>query len=229
MIDIEYDAYNGNLELTVQDQSSPISNQTYILNFLLMYSTATIILSTIFCLAIFKHSLLDFMMISVVTLTFIFPVTIIVIVISHRLELFLEYVLRLFYFSTFFVFLFSGIVIMTTANIVSGPMKILIFTGILNSPVVFLTLIIPPHKRKCNEYDTTITNAKGTCIICIEDIESCSNAFVLTCTHMYHQNCLLQWSEHNPICPLCRAPLYKVAYSKSKWSLIKQKIINIVS
>eukprot|EP01064_Diplonema_japonicum_P016249 TRINITY_DN2424_c2_g1_i1.p1 TRINITY_DN2424_c2_g1~~TRINITY_DN2424_c2_g1_i1.p1 ORF type:complete len:182 (+),score=59.42 TRINITY_DN2424_c2_g1_i1:80-547(+) len=44
-----------------------------------------------------------------------------------------------------------------------------------------------------------------TCTVCLEDASTSSHTWTqLACGHQIHQNCLVQWAQRTPSCPLCR-------------------------
>ena len=50
------------------------------------------------------------------------------------------------------------------------------------------------------------SNARS-CSICLEDINSNESEF-LPCVHEFHKECIAEWINENPICPLCKIPIY---------------------
>ena len=45
---------------------------------------------------------------------------------------------------------------------------------------------------------------KGTvCSICLEDFDE-TKEIVLGCNHIYHTDCIIEWINKDPSCPLCR-------------------------
>ena len=55
----------------------------------------------------------------------------------------------------------------------------------------------------------TINNNNNIdCAICLSNIQ---NLYIdLECKHMFHENCLKTWLEHNTNCPLCRRELFNL-------------------
>jgi hypothetical protein len=45
---------------------------------------------------------------------------------------------------------------------------------------------------------------EGDCAVCLETMSEIRAARVATCKHVFHADCLEQWTQHNPTCPLCR-------------------------
>jgi len=90
----------------------------------------------------------------------------------------------------------------------------------------------PTHRRLSKPQLMTITGVKGApifdlddqstlmilqqkdthCAICLEpwncaDTKRDSKVLVLSCTHTFHKDCLLQWLKVQQTCPVCRKPL----------------------
>lgn len=59
------------------------------------------------------------------------------------------------------------------------------------------------------------------CSICLSEINS--NSIITLCNHLFHTNCLLQWTSINQTCPCCRKNLI------SRYRLIVQVSENIYS
>ena len=49
-----------------------------------------------------------------------------------------------------------------------------------------------------------ITFHVNECPICLEILDD-TPTITLPCGHIYHDQCLLDWFEHNMTCPICRA------------------------
>ena len=45
------------------------------------------------------------------------------------------------------------------------------------------------------------------CSICTDPFNDNVTIVKTACNHIFHQQCLLQWMGHNPVCPICRRPL----------------------
>lgn len=45
------------------------------------------------------------------------------------------------------------------------------------------------------------------CSICTENVQEGQNVVELNCAHVFHADCLLQWTERKGTCPACRAPV----------------------
>lgn len=56
------------------------------------------------------------------------------------------------------------------------------------------------------------TTSKNECSICLSDFqadETISWAKSKDCSHVYHEDCIIQWLEKHDECPLCRVNLFK--------------------
>lgn len=45
------------------------------------------------------------------------------------------------------------------------------------------------------------------CVICLEVMKEGSKAARMPCSHIYHQDCLVNWLKNSSLCPLCRFQL----------------------
>lgn len=50
---------------------------------------------------------------------------------------------------------------------------------------------------------------KEDCPICLNDFDDNEEVCFLDCTHMFHQNCIVEWVRKKNTCPLCRCKLYE--------------------
>ena len=53
----------------------------------------------------------------------------------------------------------------------------------------------------------TLDEEDPTCSICLCEYEKGENLTMLPCKHVFHQDCINSWTEHNTRCPLCNADL----------------------
>ncbi|XP_031269022.1 RING-H2 finger protein ATL78-like [Pistacia vera] len=51
---------------------------------------------------------------------------------------------------------------------------------------------------------TKIVGFSKQCVICLEEISIGSEATCMPCSHVYHQDCIVNWLEKSNLCPLCR-------------------------
>ncbi|XP_022715729.1 E3 ubiquitin-protein ligase RNF181 homolog [Durio zibethinus] len=47
-------------------------------------------------------------------------------------------------------------------------------------------------------------NFTRQCVICLEEILDGSKASRMPCSHVYHQDCIVNWLEKSNLCPLCQ-------------------------
>ena len=45
---------------------------------------------------------------------------------------------------------------------------------------------------------------KSYCTICLSDMQKGDIATILPCTHNFHDNCIREWLERHPNCPICK-------------------------
>lgn len=57
-------------------------------------------------------------------------------------------------------------------------------------------------------YDSQIHDIENNeCSICADKYKNNDEIAILKCDHLFHKNCLEEWSIRNPICPLCRCDI----------------------
>jgi len=67
-------------------------------------------------------------------------------------------------------------------------------------------------EKKCNNCQNSIiepteyhiVNDESTCAVCLENMEVGSVCHKLTCDHLFHKDCIAEWFDRNPTCPLCK-------------------------
>ena len=45
------------------------------------------------------------------------------------------------------------------------------------------------------------------CCICLSDFKADDNVSVLSCKHLFHHDCIVEWSMYKINCPVCRENL----------------------
>ncbi len=67
-----------------------------------------------------------------------------------------------------------------------------------------------PKKEEIKEQPITIhhfINQKkdnfNECVICLEEMKLGEKLAILSCSHMYHSECINAWGEKKRLCPLC--------------------------
>ena len=50
--------------------------------------------------------------------------------------------------------------------------------------------------------------AQDVCPVCLEDFGVNQKVCLVSCNHMFHENCIVQWLRQKNTCPLCRCKLY---------------------
>ena len=41
------------------------------------------------------------------------------------------------------------------------------------------------------------------CVICLEDMKNDEELILISCSHIFHKECIQKWFNKNNICPLC--------------------------
>jgi hypothetical protein len=93
--------------------------------------------------------------------------------------------------------------------------------------------IVFKNRFKINKKNIEKYNLEGeTCCICLDDYhiecenhkECDSKCYQLFCNHIYHKKCIIEWLDHDAICPLCNTSIQTI-YGKSFEELQKQILI----
>ena len=58
------------------------------------------------------------------------------------------------------------------------------------------------YKEKLN--DGLMTSKNWICSICLDDFDETKDIVYLDCQHIYHEDCIIEWINKDPSCPLCR-------------------------
>ena len=56
------------------------------------------------------------------------------------------------------------------------------------------------------QYEQVETKVES-CGVCTEEFETTSTVSVLSCQHIFHEECVREWGHYNQSCPLCRASI----------------------
>lgn len=60
------------------------------------------------------------------------------------------------------------------------------------------------EKIKNNTVDPTVLAKDSFCSICLDDFDETKDIVYLDCQHIYHEDCIIEWINKDPSCPLCR-------------------------
>ena len=60
------------------------------------------------------------------------------------------------------------------------------------------------EKIKNNTVDPNVLSKGSSCSICLEDFDETKHIVYLDCQHIYHEDCIIEWINKDPSCPLCR-------------------------
>lgn len=58
---------------------------------------------------------------------------------------------------------------------------------------------------KNNKVDHKVIKKETCCSICLEDFDENKEIVFLDCDHIYHTDCIIEWINKDPTCPLCRS------------------------
>ncbi|RVW35537.1 Polynucleotide 5'-hydroxyl-kinase NOL9 [Vitis vinifera] len=69
-------------------------------------------------------------------------------------------------------------------------------------------------------------NSTDKCIICLEEFATESEVSRMPCSHIYHEDCIIEWLERSHMCPLCRFKMPAIStkppspdiYTPEEWS-----------
>ena len=56
------------------------------------------------------------------------------------------------------------------------------------------------------------------CAICLGSIENEHSCRLLSCFHIFHEKCVVNWLVQNPSCPLCKKGFRSVEDVETDWS-----------
>ena len=62
------------------------------------------------------------------------------------------------------------------------------------------------HSEDYNDLSEENKNVKD-CSICLVDFEDDDSVSLTNCKHLFHNNCITEWSRYKKDCPICRAKL----------------------
>uniref|UniRef100_A0A8C5PPF3 RING-type domain-containing protein n=1 Tax=Leptobrachium leishanense TaxID=445787 RepID=A0A8C5PPF3_9ANUR len=54
------------------------------------------------------------------------------------------------------------------------------------------------------------------CSICLEDYDGRNSASQISCSHIFHSDCILMWLMNSATCPICRAEIRHAGPDTSK-------------
>ena len=66
-----------------------------------------------------------------------------------------------------------------------------------------------PNVTLCSPKQIICTNEhkEECCAICKENFELEENIITLTCSHIFHSDCISEWIKYKSECPVCRKPI----------------------
>jgi hypothetical protein len=66
---------------------------------------------------------------------------------------------------------------------------------------------VQDQEQPAEVYGMLRIEVESECSICTESFNAEELIVKTPCNHIFHQHCLLQWMEENPVCPFCRMAL----------------------
>ena len=75
----------------------------------------------------------------------------------------------------------------------------------LNVPIIINDNSKVIAKVKKNIIPFEEVDKSSTCSICLEEFNSEKEIAFLDCKHIYHMECIIEWINKEPSCPLCRS------------------------
>jgi len=76
---------------------------------------------------------------------------------------------------------------------------------------------------KCKRSEKCRWHVVNTCPICFEDVSSV-NKYPISCSHTFHEECLVQWFVHSDVCPVCRT-----SQQADKYIVFKSNLDGVLS
>jgi hypothetical protein len=64
---------------------------------------------------------------------------------------------------------------------------------------------------------------QSECPICLEELTTNDEAYLLPCCHFYHKKCLMEWFKKEPVCPNCRLELGAHTQEEVDMSLLNRE------
>lgn len=64
-------------------------------------------------------------------------------------------------------------------------------------------VVIDVDNNRYGDTEKTFTN----CCICSDDYKEEDIVSNLSCNHVFHKDCILEWGYYNPVCPVCKATI----------------------
>lgn len=71
--------------------------------------------------------------------------------------------------------------------------------------LIFTKVCFPNYKIKYKRIKSGLEGA--TCPICLDDYKKNDIIWQIECGHIYHKFCIIEWTDNNLNCPLCRETL----------------------
>jgi hypothetical protein len=60
------------------------------------------------------------------------------------------------------------------------------------------------NKNKYNSINNDLKEKNKGCSICLTDFEEEDDISIINCNHLFHNNCIEEWTKYKKDCPICR-------------------------
>lgn len=58
--------------------------------------------------------------------------------------------------------------------------------------------------RQTVDQKTLETEGQAHCAVCLDDLKVGATGVILSCKHMFHEECIVRWLKEHNTCPICR-------------------------
>lgn len=72
----------------------------------------------------------------------------------------------------------------------------------------FVSAILPYFLLEGKKYDSQTIDT--SCPICLQHFEQWDSVFLMSCRHVFHKDCIMNWLKVHPRCPMCLRNFIKI-------------------
>lgn len=72
----------------------------------------------------------------------------------------------------------------------------------------FVSAIVPYLVLKGKIYNSQTIDT--SCPICLENFEEWDSVLFMSCRHVFHKNCIVNWMKDHSTCPMCVRKIIKI-------------------